>query len=113
MCASTLSIHNNHMNIFEPRDSYKISVLSSRKFLDDSKYSWPGFGINVIKEGYINSVLPVISIPRRFKFLKLNIKIITARVGDTARYTAIARYMDSSSKSYVTVFVKRFVCIQV
>ena len=45
------SFHKNHMNIFEPRDSYKISVLSSRKFLDDSKYSGPGFGINVIKEG--------------------------------------------------------------
>ena len=76
MCASTLSIHNNHLNIFEPRDSYKISVLSSRKFLDDSKYSGPGFGINVIKEGYINSVLPMISIPRAFKFLNFNMKIL-------------------------------------
>ena len=45
------SFHKNHMNIFEPRDSYKISVLSSRKILDDPRYSGPGFGINAIKEG--------------------------------------------------------------
>ena len=45
------SFHKNHMNIFEPRDSYKISVLSSGKIIDDPKYSGPGFGINAMKEG--------------------------------------------------------------